>query len=162
MVTLSQASKDSQAGLAYGVFRCSDQRPGPELLARFKLALENIIRASDETKIPPETVFSVFDIHEGKIQVRANGEGEALIGRIVVLENKGANYMIFSSLPNAPNEIAARDLGDTINMLYGGTELFDAENSGTPLVMDIFFKNVGGAYVSKLEMDEAAQRLIPA
>ncbi len=145
----------SKAGLAYGVFKCSDPRPKPEVLARFKEALENIKLAHEETKIPLETEFAVFDIQEGKTQVRINGEEAALLNIITAVERKGANFMIFSSLPNAPNEIAARDLGDTLNMLYGGTELFDAESGGRErLVMDVFFRD-GAAYRSKLQLDLA-------
>jgi len=91
---------------------------------------------------------------ENKVRVQVDGADASLMSSIEVLERKGANYMIFSSLPNAPNEIAARDLGDAFNMLYGGTELFDAENEGgQKLVMDIFFRDEKGVYVSKLSRE---------
>jgi hypothetical protein len=137
-------------GLAYAVFKCSDPRPKPEVLARFKQALENVKLAHEETKIPPETEFQVFHINEGKPQVLVNGESAALVERIVEVEQKGANFMIFSSLPNAPNGIAARDLGDTLNMLYGGTELFDAESGR--VVMDVFFREESGSYTSIIDL----------
>ncbi len=140
----------SKAGLAYGVFKCSDPRPKPEVLARFKQALENVKLAHEETGIPPETIFSVFDIHEGKVQVRVDGEDVALVSLIEVVERKGANFMIFSSLPNASNGIAARDLGDTLNMLYGGTELFDAD--GGRVVRDVFFREESGSYTSIIDL----------
>jgi hypothetical protein len=142
-------------GLAYGVFKCSDPRPRPLVLARFKDALENVKAAHEETKIPPETEFSVLDIETGKYQVRVNGELVGLLNRIVALETRGANLMIISAIPGAPNEIAARDLGDTLNMLYGGTELFEAESEGrAQLVMDVFFRD-GDKYRSKLALDLA-------
>ncbi|MEW6749098.1 MAG: hypothetical protein AB1295_05310 [Candidatus Micrarchaeota archaeon] len=79
---------------------------------------------------------------------------DALAEKAVALLKDGANLMIRPSLPEASNEIAARDLGDAMNMLYGGTELFDAENEGrATMVMDIFYKDVGGIFVSKLAMD---------
>ena len=141
-------------GLAYGVFKCSDLRPKQELSARLRQALENIKLASDETGIPRETQFSVFGIQEGKVQVRVNGETAALIEMIEVLERLGANFMIISSLPNATNAITARDLGDVFNMLYSGTELFDIEQeTGIKPVMDVFFRDESGRYISKIDMD---------
>ena len=142
-------------GLAYGVFKCSDPRPMPELLARFKGALDNIKAAHEETKIPPETEFSVLDIEEGMIQVRMNGELAELCNKIVEFERHGANYMIISALPGATNEIAARNLGDTFNMLMGATELFEAESEARAhLVMDVFFRD-GDRYRSQLALDMA-------
>jgi len=161
----------SKTGRAYAAFKCSDPRPKPEVLARFKEALENIKLAHEETKIAPETTFRVFDIREGKVQVLVNGEEMCLVDLIEVVEKKGANFMIFSSLPNepnttsksfpelnlyplplpyAPNDIAARDLGDVINMLYGGTELFDAE--GGLVVRDVFFREESGSYTSIIDL----------
>lgn len=165
-----------QPGSAYAVFRCSDPRPKQAVLDRFKQALDNIKAASEETKIPPETAFQVFGIQEGKDhfwtteapvevlvedgKMRARGNYLAIgsfINNVEAMEQKGANYMIRSSLPSAPNETAARDLGDAFNMLYGGTELFDAENEGRQkLLMDIFFMDEKGAYVSKLSREPPA------
>jgi hypothetical protein len=108
------------SGVAYGVFRCTDSRPAPALLARFKEALDNIKLAHEETKIPPETKFSVFGILDGVTHVRklAGAGTGSLLEKISALEKAGANYIIRSALPDAPNAIAARDLGDTLNMLY--------------------------------------------
>jgi len=141
----------SKHGTAYGVLKCSDLRPMPALIARFKEALENIRLAHDETGIPPETGFSVFDIRSGiSFTLQADGS-DALVENIRALESKGANLMVRSELPGASNAVAARDLGDAINMLYGGTELFDAENEGRANpVMDIFFKNGIGKWESQL------------
>lgn len=93
-MTLTQA----RPGLAYGVFKCADPRPKPELLARFKEALENIKAAHDETGIPPDTGFEVHGIEEGKIAFQ--GE-EGLAGHIEAVESKGANFVIRSSLDGA-------------------------------------------------------------
>jgi hypothetical protein len=141
-------------GLAYGVFKCSDARPKPELLSRFKEALENIKNAHEETGIPPETEFSVFGMEDGKARICVDGE-EGLIVMVEMLELKGANFIIRSSLPGSANAIAARDLGDVFNMLYGGTELFDAENEGrSEPVMDVLFRHdETGRYVSRMELD---------
>jgi hypothetical protein len=124
------------------------------LLARFKEALDNIKLAHEETGIPPVTEFTVLDMAEGKTRICIDGE-EGIILKVEMLELHGANYIIRSSLPDATNAIAARDLGDVFNMLYGGTELFDAENEGrSPLVMEIYFRHdVTGRYVSKMEID---------
>ncbi len=145
-------------GVAYGVFRCSDTRPVPTLIARFKEALENIRLAHDETGIPPQTQFSVSELAKGKAYTiftdDALGFGEA----IIALEKAGANYMIRSALPGAPNETAAQDLGDVMNMLYGGTELFDAENEGRAKpVMDVLYRNGKGQFVSQLSVGLAAE-----
>ncbi len=139
------------AGFAYGVFRCSDPRPVPALLARFKEALENVKRAHEETKIPPETQFTVFSIRNGVAYIRGlAGVGtEGLLEKIAVVEKKGANFIIHSCLPDAPNEIAARDLGDTLNMLYGGTELFDNENAGLEKPIRLVFYEHDGQYVTR-------------
>ena len=123
------------------------------MVSRFKEALENIKLAHEETGIPPETEFSVLDMAEGKTRICIDNE-EGLIVNVEMLELSGANFIIRSTLPYATNAIAARDLGDVFNMLYGGTELFDAENGGrSPLVMDIFFKHENGLYVPKMEFD---------
>lgn len=142
------------AGKAYGVLRCSDPRPRQALLSRFREALENIKLATDETGIPPETEFRVLGLPE---EMRGIGLEDEAVPHVLAMIAKGANVMIRTLLPGAPNTIAARDLGDCINMLYGGTELFDAENGGRvkPL-MDIFYRSESGAYVSKLELDAAA------
>lgn len=136
----------TNAGRAYGVFKCSDPRPLPALVARFKEALENVKLAHEETGIPPQTEFSVFDIRSGMTHVLVVEGSDALVEKITVLVQNGANLMIQSVLPVASNAIAARDLGDTLNMLYGGTELFDAENEGREKrVMDVFYKDEKGA-----------------
>ncbi|MEW6035133.1 MAG: hypothetical protein AB1529_00840 [Candidatus Micrarchaeota archaeon] len=141
----------ARAGVAYGVLKCSDPRPFPALAARFKEALENIKAAHDETGIPPETEFSVFDLRSG-IAFSLLAEGaHGLAEKAEPLEKQGANFMIRSTLPMASNGIAARDLGDVLNMLYGATELFDAENEGREKrVMDVFYRDEKGAYVSQL------------
>ncbi len=73
--------------------------------------------------------------------------------KVEALERAGANYFLRSTLPDAPNSAAARDLGDVMNMLYGGTELFDAENEGREkLVMDVFYRNEKGEFVSQLSV----------
>jgi hypothetical protein len=140
-----------RSGLAYGVFKCSDRRPKAVLLARFKQALENVKLAHEETGIPPETEFSVFDVREGmKFALSVDG-ADGLGEKVVPMEKQGANFMIRSSLPDAPNAIAARDLGDALNMLYGATELFDAENEGREkLVIDVFYRHKSGVYASWL------------
>ncbi len=145
-------------GKAYSVFKCSDPRPIPALIARFKEALENIKWYHDETGIPPQTEFSVFGLGYGKKYALAADGAVGLAQKIEALENGGANFMIRSSLPDAPNETAARDLGDVMNMLYGGTELFDAENLGRAKpIMDIFFRNEKGEFVSQLSVGLAAE-----
>lgn len=138
-------------GLAYGVFRCSDARPNSVVLARFKEALENIKAAHEETKIPPRTEFSVFDIRDGIAFAVIMDEADGLVADALAMKKRGANFMIRSSLPDAHNVIAARDLGDTLNMLYGATELFAAENEGREkLVMDVFYADDRDVYVSVL------------
>jgi hypothetical protein len=140
-----------RAGIAYGVFKCSDPRPMSALIGRFKEALENIKLAHEETKIPPETEFSVFDLRRGMTYAIFVDDASGLAQKVEALEKDGANFLIRSSLPDAPNAIAARDLGDAINMLYGGTELFDAENEGRgKRVMDVFSRNDKGEFVSQL------------
>jgi hypothetical protein len=142
-----------RAGIAYGVFKCSDHRPMSALIGRFKEALENIKLAHEETKIPPETQFSVFDLRKGMAYVLFVDNATGLAQKVDALEQAGANFVIRSSLPDAPNAIAARDLGDVINMLYGGTELFDAENEGREKrVIGIFSRNDKGEFVSQLEV----------
>ncbi len=147
----------SNPGTAYAVFKCTDPRPAPLLLSRFREALENIRLASEETKIPPETGFFVTELAPVLASLRVNGAEAELVGKIEAVERQGANYLLQASLPGSSNAIAARDLGDVINMLYGGTELFDAESSGRELlVADIFFKDERGRYVSKLELESRA------
>jgi hypothetical protein len=147
-------AKQVSAGLAYAVFRCTDARPMPQLLARFKAALENIKLAHEETKIPPQTEFSVFDIKAGIASVKSVPLAEVLVGKITAMEKAGANFLIHSKLPNASNDTTATNLGDVMNMLYGGTELFDNENQGRQkLLMDVFYRNGSGVYVSKLSED---------
>ena len=142
-----------RAGLAYGVFKCSDPRPLPVLVARFKEALENVKKAHEKTKIPPETEFLVLDIRRGMTYAFTVDNAAGLMEKAEALEKDGANFLIRSSLAGVPNEIAARDLGDVLNMLYGGTELFDAENDGREkLVMDVFFRNGEGVFVSQLSL----------
>ena len=155
-------SKTLQAGLAYGIFKCSDTRRPHQIIARFKEALENVKALHEETGIPPQTEFSVFDIRSGMAHLISADGAKAMAEHIVHLEVQGANYMIRSCLPGAPNETAARNLADTLNMLYGGTELFDAENQfaqanpgHSSLVMDVFFRAENGQYVSQLALDLA-------
>ncbi len=145
----------SKPGTAYAVFKCTDPRPVPAQVERFKEALGNIMAVHEETMIPPETSFSVLTVPEAKVAFR--GEG-ALVEHICRMEGEGAGLVIRSSLPGAPNVDAARDLGDVLNMLYGGTELFEAESGGRErLIADIFFEDKGGRYVSKIEFDASAR-----
>jgi hypothetical protein len=156
------------AGRAYAVFKCSDERPFPVLSGRFREALENILRAHEETKIPTDTKFQVFDVNAGLEFAITMDHAVGLAPHVDVIAKKGANYMIRSELPGASNETAATDLGDVMNMLYGATELFDAENPDAcaaaeqqdgvprvpnPLIMDIFYQESPGVFVSKLTMD---------
>jgi hypothetical protein len=145
----------SKPGLAYGVFKCSDTRPKLLLLARFKEALENIRLAAEVTKIPSEIDFFVIELYPVLAALRSNDCEAELVSEIAALERKGANYMLQASLPNNTNHQAAEELGFAFNCLYGGTELFDAENEGKfPLVMEIYFRHdVTGRYVSKMETD---------
>ncbi|HSB47757.1 MAG TPA: hypothetical protein VLD37_07135 [Candidatus Bilamarchaeum sp.] len=141
-------------GLAYGVFKCSDSRPAPALLSRFKEALENIRLAHEETKVPPELDFFVIPLPHILPALRMNGADAEFTGKAEALQRKGANYLIQASLPGGTNRQAAEELGFVFNCLYGGTELFEAENEGrAPLVMDVLFKDEGGRFVSKLELD---------
>ena len=144
----------AKPGIAYCVFKCSDPRPAPALTSRFKEALENVKLAHEETKIPQEIDFFAIELYPVIATLRANGGEAELVGMAEALQRKGANYLIQASLPGSSNETVARDLGDAMNMLYGGTELFDAENEGrSPLLMEIFFKDDAGRYVSKMELD---------
>lgn len=146
------------AGLAYGVFRCSDQRPKPLLLARFKEALENVLKAHEETKIPPQTEFSVFSLVIGISMVKLDLDSSilspysryGLMDKITAFRQKGANFLIRSSLPQAAHATAATDLADTLNMLYGGTELFDADQAPKKPLMDVFYEKEPGRYVSRM------------
>ncbi|MFA5091290.1 MAG: hypothetical protein WC483_01485 [Candidatus Paceibacterota bacterium] len=140
-----------KSGLAYGVFKCSDQRPLPALIARFKEALENIKGAHDETGIPPNMEFQVFDAKSGMEYAISADNALGMTLKAVTLVANGANLVIRSELPDASNATAGRDLGDAMNMLYGGTELFDAENAGAAKrVMDVFYRNDAGEFVSQL------------
>ena len=140
-----------KSGLAYAVFKCSDQRPPLAVIARFKEALENIKGAHEETGIPPNTEFQVFDAKSGMEFAITADNALGMTLKAVTLMTNGANLMIRSELPDASNETAGRDLGDVMNMLYGGTELFDAENAGAAKrVMDVFYRNDNGDFVSQL------------
>ena len=142
-----------KSGLAYGVFRCSDTRPLPVLIARFKEALENVRLAHEETGIPPNTEFQVFDAKSGMEYAISADNALGMTLKAVTLITNGANMMIRSELPDAPNATVGRDLGDVMNMLYGGTELFDAENAGAAKrVMDVFYRNDKGEFVSQLSV----------
>jgi len=166
--------KPLKSGSAYALIKCSDHRPRQVVLDRFKEALENIKRAGEETKIPPRTEFAVSwierwpEIFDFKTSVRGGPETDDkvltnMIGIWIVvseLSEKGANLMIRSQLPNTPHAVVASDLGDCMNYLYSGTELFDAENTGREkIVMDIFYKDGNGIYVSKLMADLEEIRL---
>lgn len=158
MVNTPRAGQVSHPGVAYGVFKCSDPRPMAALVERFKGALENIKKAHEETGIPPQTDFCVFSLSYGKKFALAADGAAGLGQKIEALESGGANFMIRSLLAEAPNEVAARDLGDVMNMLYGGTELFDAENEGREKpVMDVFYRNEKGEFVSQLSVGLAAE-----
>ncbi|MCI0561574.1 MAG: hypothetical protein MN733_24055 [Nitrososphaera sp.] len=145
----------SKPGLAYGVFKCSDPRKPEDVRTRITKALENIKLASEETKIPPEIDFFVIELSPILTTLRANGGDAEFIEKIEAVERQGANYILQASLPNNTNHQAAEELGFAFNCLYGGTELFDAENEGrSPLVMEIYFRHdVTGRYVSKMEID---------
>jgi len=145
----------TQPGLAYGVFKCSDPRPKIAVLARLKEALENIKLAHEETKVPPEIDFFAIELSPILSCLRINGGDAELIQRVEAVESAGANYIIQASLPYSTNHQTAEELGFAFNCLYGGTELFDAETEGhSPLVMEIFYRHdVTGRYVSKMEID---------
>lgn len=141
-------------GLAYGAFKCSDTREPVALLKRMRQALQNMKDASEETKIPKEIEFSVFNLPEGMHKITLD-EGPELVVVIEPLIEKGANYVVKAELPGAENHVTAHELAYAFSCLYGGTELFDAENDGqAKLVMDVYFKQENGVWVSKLAMDK--------
>lgn len=142
-------------GLAFGAFKCSDPRPPQAVLSRLKGALENIKLAHEETKVPQDIDFFVMELRPILATLSMNGAEAELVGRMQAVEMDGANFFIQASLPGSTNLRTADELGFAFNCLYGGTELFDAENEGrSKLVMEVFFRHdITGAYVSKSEID---------
>lgn len=140
-------------GLAYGVFKCSDPRPRHEVLARFKEALENVKLAHEETKVPQNIEFTIHPLPEGIMYLGISGDS-VLVPYVMSFLTRGANFIIRAALPETTNEKTAHELGYTLNCLYGGTELFDAENEKrVRLVMDVFFRDGASPYLSKLRLD---------
>ncbi|MEW6722248.1 MAG: hypothetical protein AB1324_03230 [Candidatus Micrarchaeota archaeon] len=140
-------------GLAFGIFKCSDPRPPKQVLARLREALQNIKDASEETKVPQDINFTVLQLGGAVQRLWLAAETE-LVAKAEALEKEGANFIIRAGLPGATNQQAADELGFAFNCLYGGTELFDAENEKrSKLVAEIFYKDDGGKYVSKMEID---------
>ena len=153
MVKVSPKLLRPHDGVAYGILKCSDPRPLHAVVDRFKEAMENIVKAHEETKVPAELEFYVSDIVSGMAHWGLQEDIAGIVPHAARLERQGANIFIRSSLQGRHNLTSADELGNVINILYCATELFDAQlDKRDSVVMDIFFCE-RGFFLSKFRFD---------
>jgi len=78
------------------------------------------------------------------------GEDPQLLEITAKMAEGCVNCIIPAILPDATNKKAADELGHVFNLMYSCTEIMG--NAEIPVV-DIYFKNEEGIYVSKLDVD---------
>jgi len=145
-------------GRAYCFFKSSEEfskRKFSKANNRLQRALKGM-KADPDIKVPiPQnlrvSLYSLGELVPKLSLLRDNGNKTPLTLIAEKWQKKGADYLLRAVQPAAANLKVAGDLGDIFNLLYGCTEIPYVDAKGIPVV-DIYFKQENGLYISKLQV----------
>ena len=164
----------AEAGKAYGFFRSSCKVGNIDrTLKDIRQGMLNDMKLEPEPNIPKELKLNVcglslissgteatgfvLDIETRLYMKRTASPTAPRDMQLVIIakewETKGANFFMQAALPEATNEKAAGELAVVMNILYSGWVVVGRDENDPKPILDIYFRNVEGIYVSKLQLD---------